>query len=328
VSPTYSVFGFSLHANVPVPGLNPGAGRPKDTPDIELHLGVRPSIIMDPAPDESPVYTSAYTAPSGVPALRIWRICSGGFLHLVYFDGMQFWINEHGTELWAEWPSHASVEEASSYVLGPVLGLLLRIRGVTCLHASAVAVENSAIAFVGSEGAGKSTTAAAFARSGSAVISDDVVPLIERGGEFWASPAYPHIWLWPESVELLYGSAEAVPSLIPGWEKRRIVSGKGGLGFEENALPLRAIYILDDGPSEPGPCVQEVTPQEGFFSMIANSYATNMLDREMRANEFKTLSGLVSKVPLRRLFTSKRSLDPQALCDAVRRDFAMLRLRS
>jgi hypothetical protein len=327
VSPTYSVFGFSLHSNVAVPGLNPGPGG-AGLPDIELRLGVHPKFVKENQTGESPVYTSAYTAPSGAPALRIWRIRPGGLFHLVYFDGMQFWIDEQGTELWAEWPSHVSVEEASSYVLGPVLGLLLRIRGVTCLHASAVAVENSAIAFVGAEGAGKSTTAAAFARSGSAVISDDVVPLIERAGEFWASPAYPHVWLWPESVELLYGSAEVVPPLIPGWEKRRMALGNGGLGFEENALPLRAIYILDDGHSELGPCVEEVTPQEGFFSLVANSYATNMLDREMRANEFKTLSGLVSKVPIRRLFTSKRSLDPQALCDAVRRDFAASNFRS
>jgi hypothetical protein len=328
VSPTYSVFGFSLHSSAPVPGLNPGPSA-KGAPDIQLHLGVSPKIIKEnPVPDELPVYTSAYTAPSGAPALRIWRIQPGGFFHLVYFDGMQFWINEQGTELWAEWPSRISVEEASSYVLGPVMGLLLRIRGVTCLHASAVAVENSAIAFVGSEGAGKSTTAAAFARSGSAVISDDVVPLIERGGEFWTSPAYPHVWLWPESVELLYGSAEAVPPVLPGWEKRRLALGEGGLGFEENALPLRAIYILDDGPSEPGSYIEQVTPQESFFSLVANSYATNMLDREMRANEFRTLSELVSKVPIRRLFTSKRSLDPQALCDAVRRDFAALNLPS
>lgn len=103
--------------------------------------------------------------------------------------------------------------------------------------------------------------------------------------------------------------------------------GNGRLGFEENALPLRAIYILDDRDSEPGPWVQGITPREGFVSLIANSYATNMLDREMRANEFKTLSELVSKVPIRRLFTSKRSLDPQALCDAVKQDFAALRLR-
>ena len=327
MSHTYSVFGFSLHSNVAVPGLNPVPGRPADTPDIELHLGISPSVIKDQASDESPVYTSSYTAPSGAPALRIWRIRRGGFFHLVYFDGMQFWINGQGTELWAEWPSHASLEEASSYVLGPVLGLLLRIRGVTCLHASAVAIENLAIAFVGSEGAGKSTTAAAFARSGSSVISDDVVPLIERDGQFWAAPAYPHVWLWPESVELLYGSAEAVPPLIPGWEKRRMTLETGRLGFEENALPLGAIYLLDDRDCEPGPCVREVTPRESFVSLTANSYATNMLDREMRANEFKTLSELVSKVPTRRLFTSKRSLDPQALCDAVKQDFAALRLR-
>ena len=75
-------------------------------------------------------------------------------------------MDRHGTKLWASWPSHSSVEEAATYLLGPVLGLLLRFRGVTCLHASAVAIGDSVIAFVGAEGAGKSTTAAAFARPG------------------------------------------------------------------------------------------------------------------------------------------------------------------
>ena len=88
---------------------------------------------------------------------------------------------------------------------GPFWGLLLRFRGVTCLHASAVAIGGSVIAFVGAEGAGKSTTAAAFARAGYAAVSDDVVALVERKGDFFVSPSYPHLCLWPESVEMLYG---------------------------------------------------------------------------------------------------------------------------
>ena len=89
---------------------------------------------------ESVIYTSDYTGPSGTPALRIFRDDEEGLFHLVYFDGMQFWMDRQGTKLWASWPSHLSVEEAATYLLGPVLGLLLRFRGVTCLHASAVAI--------------------------------------------------------------------------------------------------------------------------------------------------------------------------------------------
>ena len=230
-------------------------------------------------------------------------------------------MNRQGTELWVSWPSGSSVEEAATYLLGPILGLLLRFRGVTCLHASAVVIDERVIAFVGAEGAGKSTTAAAFARAGYAVVSDDIVALVKREGDFLVSPAYPHLCLWPESVEMLYGSADALPPFLPNWDKRRLSSQSGGARFEGGALPLRAIYLLDEIRDEPGPHVEAVTAQMGFLSLVANSYATNVLDSEMRAKEFEVLSHLISKVPIRRLFTSKGHLPPGDLCQAVLQDF-------
>ena len=322
---TYSVFGITICSGALIPGLIP-LPTPKDRADIELNLGcsVGPFATAHPSHSESVVYTSSYTGPSGTPALRILREQKHGLFHLVYFDGMQFWMDGHGTKLWASWPSGSSAEEAATYLLGPVLGLLLRFRGVTCLHASAVAIGTSVIAFVGAEGAGKSTTAAAFAQAGFAAVSDDVVALVERQGNFFVSPSYPHLSLWPESVEMLYGTADALPPFVPKWGKRRLSSENGGARFEDAALPLRAIYLLDEIRGEPGPHVEAVAGQIGFLALVANSFATNMLDSEMRANEFRTLSRLVAKVPLRRLFTSKGQLPPADLCQVVLQDLTSL----
>jgi hypothetical protein len=325
VSFTYSVFGLTLKSSASVPGLIPSQDVTQ-RPDVELHLGYRPESSSEQyaTSSESVVYTSAYTGPTGTPALRISRDGDHGLFHLVYFDGMQFWMDRGGTNLWASWPSQSSAEEAATYLLGPVLGLLLRFRGITCLHASAVAIGKSVIAFVGAEGAGKSTTAAAFARAGYAPVSDDVVALVERRSDFFVSPSYPHLCLWPESVEMLYGTADALPPLVPNWEKRRLSIANGAARFDHGHLPLRAIYLLDEVRGEPGPHVEPVTGQAGFLSLVANSFATNMLDSEMRASEFKTLSHLVAKVPLRRLFTSKGQLAPADLCQAVLHDLAAL----
>ncbi len=137
---TYSVFGLTVRCSASVPGLIP-LQAPAGPADIELNLGcsIDPFAESHSSHAESVVYTSAYTGPSGTPALRILRDSEQGLFHLVYFDGMQFWMDRDGTKLWASWPNHSSVEEAATYLLGPVLGLLLRFRGVTCLHASAVA---------------------------------------------------------------------------------------------------------------------------------------------------------------------------------------------
>ena len=324
MSLTYFVFGLKVRSSASIPGLIP-LQTPIGDPDLELHLGPADAFVDTYSNlPESVIYTSNYTGPSGTPALRILSDDERRLFHLVYFDGMQFWMDRRGTKLWVSWPSHSSVEEAATYFLGPVLGLLLRFRGITCLHASAVVIDDAVVAFVGAEGAGKSTTAAAFARAGYAAVSDDVVALVERDGNFFVSPTYPHLWLWPESVEMLYGTADALPPFAPNWEKRRLSYENGGARFEDSALPLRAIYLLDEIRDKPGPHVEAVTGQAGLLALVANSFATNMLDSEMRANEFRTLSSVLIKVPLRRLFTGKGQLLPADLCQVVLQDLASL----
>ena len=113
-----------------------------------------------------------------------------------------------------------------------------------CLHASAVAFGQQAVAFVGAEGAGKSTTAAALALRGHAILSDDVVALAEHDGSFFVAPAYPYLSLWPEAVQCIYGSPEALPRFSSNYDKRCLSLEKQELHFEERSLPLATIYVL------------------------------------------------------------------------------------
>jgi hypothetical protein len=238
---------------------------------------------------------------------------------MAYFDGTQFWLEREGTEVWATWPGELTIEDAATYLLGPVLGLLLRLRGVTCLHASAVAFGEKAVAFVGSEGAGKSTTAAALAKRGHAILSDDVVALAERDGAFFVHPAYPYLCLWPESVQSLYGSAEALPKFSANYEKRCLSLGKEELQFAQQALPLAAIYIFGERRADAAPLIEEMAPQRAFLALVANTFATNTLDSEMRAKEFETLGRLAPHVPVRELHAHQDGARLPELCELLER---------
>ena len=271
---------------------------------------------------------STYADDSGSPGLRIWNTADGLHLHMRYYDGTQFWLERKGREIWAVWPETSTIEDATSYLLGPVFGLLLRLRGVTCLHASAIELEGFSVIFVGSEGAGKSTMAAAFARRGYGVLSDDIVALTEGENGFLITPAYPHLCLWPESVAMLYGSPEAIPQFSSGWEKRRLVLGDHGTRFEEHALPLGAIYLLGERCADAAPHVEVVQAQEAFLSLVADAFANKILDRELRAREFEVLGRLISSIPIRRVRASKTPGRLDELCDVVRTDFASLRASS
>jgi hypothetical protein len=325
---TYAVFGLLLRSNLPIPELIPLrrdlASSPLDSsgePAVAVHLNASPqSSTQNPSGPEELSYANSYEDEAGKPTLTIWKAAGSRYLRLAYFDGSQFWLDREGTEVWATWPANLTLEDTATYLLGPVLGLLLRLRGVTCLHASAVAFGNSAVAFVGSEGAGKSTTAAALARRGNAILSDDVVTLAERNGSFFVHPAYPYLCLWPESVESLYGSAEALPQFSAKYEKRCLSLGKQKLRFAQQALPLAAIYILGERRGDPAPLVEELTPQRAFLALVANTFATNTLDSSMRAKEFEILARVAPTVPVRVLCAHHDASRLPDLCDLLSRE--------
>ncbi len=325
MSSTYLVFGLLLRSNLPIPELVP-AGAPSSNPVVKIHMNASPSREI-PSEPETLTYTSAYTDPTGQPALRIWKTADGQFLHLLYFDGTQFWIDCRGTELWAQWPANLTIEDTATYLLGPVLGLLLRLRGVTCLHASAISVGDRAIAFVGSEGAGKSTTAAKFAQMGYPVISDDVVAITERQGAYHVFPAYPYLCLWSDSVTMVYGSGKILPSFSANFDKRLLSLSGNNLKFEDKQLQLGALFILGERTSLPNaPRVEPLALKEGLLSLVANSYASNLLDKNMRAVEFEVLGRILRRIPVQRLIPHEDPGQIGRLCDVVLRslDVAML----
>jgi hypothetical protein len=322
---TYTVFGLILRSNSRIPALEQlkGASAPAD---VSIFLGESPKIPSSPLNDEEElIYRSSYTDDVNNPGLQIWNCANGDLLHLVYYDGIEFWLEREGKALWSVWPSRILLEDVVSYLVGPVLGLLLRLRGVTCLHASAVAVDDAGLVFVGAEGAGKSTTAAAFAREGFGVISDDVVALAESAEGFRVMPAYPHLCLWPESVKMLYGSEEALPPFSPAWDKRRLALGENGTHFESRHLPLGAVYLLGERRADSASSFEAVKPQAALLALVADTFANSILDRGLRAQEFAVLGRLVANVPVRRIYPSNITTEVEHLCRVICEDYALLR---
>ena len=321
----HTAFGLKIRSNIAIPGLV-SLNVLGTAADLRVQLGLSPyAETQVPREMEELTYVSPHADEAGNPALRIWKSPDGRYLRLEYYDGTQFWLERSGREIWATWLEASTLEDACSYLLGPVLGLLLRLRGVTCLHASAVTLEEYSVVFVGAEGAGKSTTAAAFAREGQGVLSDDVVALAENGSEFLVLPAYPHLCLWPESVTMLFGSPEALPHYSKGWEKHRMSLDGRQTRFESGPVPLGAVYVLGERRAEGAPSVEAVRPQAALLALVADTFANKILDREMRALEFEVLGRVVTRVPVRRVFPHSDPSRIRDLCRVIHEDFASLK---
>jgi hypothetical protein len=138
-------------------------------------------------------------------------------------------------------------------------------------------------------------------------------------------PAYTRVNLWPESVNLLYGSPEALPRILPDWEKRCLKLGEhGGARFENRALPIGAIYVLGDAAASAAENVESISQKTALVTLVANTYATNLLDSKQRAEEFAVLSRLVAEVPVRQINAKRGTLPVGELCDVIQRDFGYL----
>ena len=168
--------------------------------DVEIRVDGMPPWLPDMR-EWPPCYESPYRDDLGRPGLRVWQLGDGAYFRLQYVDGADFLVDRSGRHVWSAGRETSTLDETASYLLGPIMGFVLRLRGVTCLHASAVALGGRAVAFIGPAGAGKSTTAAAFAGRGCPVLSDDIVPL--TGPAFLAHPGCPRLRLWPASIDVL-----------------------------------------------------------------------------------------------------------------------------
>ena len=287
----YHGFGLILESNLALPALPAAAS--DDPADVRLLLGAdaAPAIESPHGPLDL-CYTSPYCDVEGLPQLRLWR-SEQGCLRLEYSDSTKVVINAEGTQVWATWGSNATLEDTATYLLGPVLGLVLRLRGTTCLHASCVAVKDGCIAFAGASGSGKSSMAALFARNGHAVLSDDVLPLSASNGVVAAASTYPRVRLWADSTESLFGAKDALPLIVPGWAKRYLDVSGSSYGFHSKPSPLRGVYVLrEERTSGRAIEMRKCDPRSALVHLIANTYTSYVSSPSMQARDLEVFARL------------------------------------
>jgi hypothetical protein len=321
---SYSVYGLHVQSTQSIPGLL--NTNQTERPDVRIRVGELPyQRGARPATKGAVLYSSNRFDERGEPNLIVTKLLDAGLYEFHYSDGIEFFIDDSGSRIWADWPETMTLADMATYLLGPVLGFVLRLRGVTSLHASAISIDGCAIAFVGAQGIGKSTLAAAFARWGYPILADDVVALWYSQKIFLVQPAYPRVRLWPSSVSALYGSVDALPLLTPNWNKRYVDLTETGYKFQTRPLPLTAIYLLGRQERDsPATSTENPLATNDLIQLITNAYGNYLLDKEMRAAEFETLKKLVAQVPIRRVRRQKAQSSVYELCQTILDDFAKL----
>jgi hypothetical protein len=255
------------------------------------------------------------------PACSITSFGPNEFFGIDYSDGTQFLVDRAGEHLWGTWSPPLILEDFADYLRGPVMGLVLRLRNVTALHASVVNLSGYALVLCGESAAGKSTTAAALALRGIPVLSEDIAAIDIESERFQVHPGHPRICLWCDSVINLFGTAEALSQVSPVWEKCYLPLDGKLAKFESHRRPLGAIYLLAPRTTAGGgPRIETVSAREALLNLIQHTYMNRFLDRTQRANEFAVLSDVVAQVPVRRIVPHVDPVYIAALCDLIVED--------
>jgi hypothetical protein len=300
----YEVYGLRLQSDTRIDGLIPST-----------HPGP-PDLFLDTSPF-LPALDSLFgnLAGEGDDNVAIAPAESG--YAVTYRDGTRFFIGAGGSLIRASWPPSSTPEDMATYLLGPLLAFVLRIRGVLCLHASAVVIDGHAVVLAAPHGGGKSTTAARFSDRGVPVMSDDVVPIHWKKDLPVAHAGYPRLRLWDETAQTLYGNVDALPRLTPTWRKRYLDLQSGQRQFAGREQPIGAIFIL--GERRPGvPSVERLRGHDGAMRLIANTSMGLHLDSAARVGELEGIARLTDRVPV---FLAQATDDLQRIdefCDLIR----------
>lgn len=261
----YSAYGLVIHSELPLPEAIPLA-------EADADASIRRGKIDWSPRGESCFHFTAEEA-------------------YFFWEGLGKFLVRGGNEIVVESISGAEDRLVRLPLLGVVLSVLLHQRGLMVLHASAVAIEGQAVAFLGNKGEGKSTTAAMLYARGHSLVADDAVVLDFANPQCpKVIPGFPQFKLWPEAAAMIGEDPEALPRLIPGLEKRaRQIADR----FSTSSLPLKGIYLLGSGSLAQ---LEPLQPQQALLHLIAHTYVSRFGNKLLSAEKANVHLGQCAKL--------------------------------
>jgi hypothetical protein len=289
---SYTAYGLTIQSELPLPELIPASG----APEVVVRTG---RIDLPPEARQQNPFVSI----AGQTGLFF--AMEAGALRI-----------ERGREIVVEPAPHATKYVLRSFIIGTALAIALLQRGRLILHASAVAIDGGAVAFVGPSGFGKSTTAAAFHARGHRVVSDDVLAVHVGNDQPIVFPGFPRLNLWPDAASRFAKGAGARPDVRYTPAKRRRSAARG---FSREPLTLKRIYVLAEDAAV---AVEPMSLQDALIALVPNSGFVSRLESDEARAYFLQTARLVKAVQVRRLRRPRTLETLSALLPIVASDVA------
>lgn len=248
----YSIFGGHLGSTIRLPELQPVGECTPDWTVRECDAFSHPGGTVIGTMDEMPC------------AISLARTSHG--YHLRHACTAEYEIE--ASEIRVRGLKDPSPQRVQNDLTGRVIPVVLHTAGMLCLHASAVVLGSSAVAFVAESGYGKSTLALALAGAGNPLLTDDAL-VVDFAPDVVVRPGVPHVRVNPDSSSQL--AARRTP-------QRSDLDGKHIFDFGAPALAaprsaLGAVYVLAPCPADDGAVVhrEQLAPSRAAMALIRHA---------------------------------------------------------
>jgi len=175
---------------------------------------------------------------------------------------------------------------------GTVAAFVLALRGETVLHASAVSLDGSALAFVGHSGGGKSTLAALMCASGAGLVGDDVLT-VHPGPPVTCAGSSNELRLRPPAASIVDAMDGAT---LRATTDERIAWAPGSGSGER--LPLGAIVLPIPSRQAVDLEYRLLPPSDALLALLSVPRIHGWTLSDVLTRDFSNLSRLTNEVPV------------------------------
>ena len=241
--------------------------------------------------------------PNGLLWLLFYRLQDNGYL-LRFPTLADFTVFSEGQQVTAYPAPGVSQQTVEHLYLNQILPLALSRQHRLVLHASAIEVDNLAIAFLGLSGRGKSTLAASFSTSGYRFLTDDGLQLERSGGVYLAQPSHPSIRLWDDSRQAVVPETAKAAPPVDYTPKARVLADNE-VAFCDVARPLPCIYFLGEGTVDTV-TILPISGRDAMIELVRHTFLLDIEARDMLMHHFGQLTHLVRTLKFFRLDYPRR----------------------
>lgn len=284
----YRIGGLYIRSEIALPELT--LQRPAPT-DLRITLGNVPTALPAAHWEQYGVQIEGNTALLDIPGIARYLIDQGKTIRIDPAPG-------------------ADMVDIRLFLLGTAFGIACHQSGAFPLHASAVLVQDRAVAFIGASGSGKSTLGAWLSRANYPLLTDDVCILkAQRGSAPIAHSGSPRIKLWKDALQALEIDHRTLQRDMTRTDKFHLTLEPVPSTL---ATPLHAIYLLS---SEDTPCSKIEGPLDQLSAIAAiadNTYRQELIEiLGLSMQHFIACADIALHVPVYRLLRP-RSLQAMA----------------